>query len=137
VAAVALGRASVNQVVLLHDLAVGVTRPAAAPPGLDASQAAGLASTLAAEARQLTSPGAAAHTADISTLGSALAGYASLATQLAARPAADAAPLPAAFVTRLRKLDAAWRPAVKAVGSVGHVDLLAGMAPLLIPRSGA
>jgi hypothetical protein len=129
VGALTVGRASVSQVVLLHDLAVGATHMKGAPPGVGAPQAAQLARTLNGEARRLAD----AQAADVATLASALSGYASLAKQLAARRATDSARLPTAFVATLRSLDTDWRPAMTAIGQADHTNLLAGMAPLLFP----
>jgi hypothetical protein len=126
---------SVNQVVLLHDLAVGATHLAGAPPGVGAPQATLLAQTLKGESQQLTAPAASHQPAGVAELATALAGYAKLATQVAARPASDTSPFSAAFVATLRNLDGRWTAAVTAIGSANHVKLLAGMAPLLISGS--
>jgi hypothetical protein len=132
-----LARTSVNQVVLLHDLAVGTTHLAGAPPGVGgAAPAAQLATTLSGEAEQLKVPAGSAQPSGVALLTASLNGYAGLAKQLAARPAADTTPLSASFVATLRKLDGRWTAALVAIGSANHVKLLTGMAPLLIPHSG-
>jgi hypothetical protein len=131
-----LARTSINQVVLLHDLAVGTTHLAGAPPGVGAPQAAQLATALAGEAEQLKVPEGSAEPRGVALLTASLNGYAGLARQLAARPATDTSPLSAAFVASLRTLDGRWTAALVAIGSTNGVKLLAGMAPLLIPHSG-
>lgn len=131
-----MARLSVNQVVLLHDLAVGATHLAGAPPGIGAPQAAQLARTLKSEGRQLAAGTKNGNPRDVAALASALSGYAGLATQLGRRPASDTARLSKAFVKTLRGLDAKWRPAVVSIGRANHVNLLAKMPPLLIPKTG-
>jgi hypothetical protein len=132
-----LARTSVGQVVLLHDLAVGTTHLAGAPPGVGgAGPAAQLATTLSGEAEQLKVPAGSAQPSGVALLTASLNGYAGLAKQLATRPATDTTPLSAAFVATLRKLDGRWTAALVAIGSANHVKLLAGMAPLLMPHSG-
>ena len=134
-AVLSVARSSVNQVVLLHDLAVGATRVKNAPPGIGAPQAAQLARTLSSEAKQLAGAITRGKPVDVSALASALGGYTGLAKQLAKRPASDTGRLSKAFVATLRTLDRRWRPAVKAIGQANHVNLLAKIAPLLIPPS--
>jgi hypothetical protein len=131
-----LARTSVNQVVLLHDLAIGTTHLAGAPPGVGAPQAAQLATALSGEVAQLKVPEGSVQPSGVALLSSTLTGYAGLAKQLAARPATDTAPLSPAFVATLRKLDGRWTAAVVAIGKANHVKLLTGMAPLLIPHTG-
>jgi hypothetical protein len=132
-AVLSVARSSVNQVVLLHDLAVGATHLNNAPPGIGAPQAAQLGRTVSSEAKELAGAIKSGKPADVSALASALRGYTGLAKQLAKRPVSDTARLSKAFVATLRTLDGRWRPAVKAIGQANHVNLLAKIAPLLIP----
>ena len=114
-------------VVDLHDVATAMSRPSDLPAGTFPGQAAHLQAVLAALAGRVPQNPTDATT---NALRSTLHSYAALAGRLAA-PGVNASGLTA----ELRATDLRWRAAVASLGARRHVDLLAGLPPLLLPRT--
>jgi hypothetical protein len=113
-------------VVSLHDVVTGMSRPNGLPADTFPMEAARLRESLTSLARRVGHPSDASATA----LRTALEAYAAVAGRLSAPDAK-----PWRLVPELRATDVSWRAALTALGTRSHVDLLAGLPPLLVPST--
>lgn len=123
----AASEASVQDVPMLHNLAVGLGRTGGIPPSVTEQQAEVLQKRFTKSAKAARGAGGAA-------LAVVFDSYAALAGQLAAVTEADKA-LPDGFADDLRAADGAWKPAMQRLGDATGADLLANLPPLLLPGS--
>lgn len=122
----AAAASSVTLVVALHDAATMLTRRSGLPPGTITTQAAHLQRKLGALAHTLpNTPGFGTQLHDV------LTGYANAASRLKETPT----PAAKLIADELVSLDARWKAILMALGKAQHVNLLAGLPPLLLPQS--
>jgi hypothetical protein len=129
----AVAKRSRDQVTQLHALAVNAGHPGGIPAAQIPLSAKQIVTQLTAQAQACTVLHPAA-TTPAGQLAAALTGYQALAKQLSTRTTTSG-PLAASYFTQLKALDTKWSAAMKAIGTVSHTDLLAGMAPLLLPKA--
>ncbi len=130
---VAVAKRSRDQVTQLHALAVNAGHTGGIPARQIPLSAKQVSGQLKAQIQACSTLRPAAST-PAGALTSSLRTYAGLADQLAAWNATAAYPLPATYFTQLVAADTAWRSAMQQVGQTAHTDLLAGLAPLLLPK---
>jgi hypothetical protein len=133
-AVVAAAKASVDQVVQLHALAVSAGHPDRIPGEVIPSTATKISDALSQQATMVLALAPAADS-EQAKLADSLDGYRDLATQLAKWDPAAAKPLDKKFFAALAKNDKAWLAAMKALGKVTGEDLTEGMPDLLTPAS--
>ncbi len=130
-------RASRDQVVQLHDVAVGVDHPTGLSPQAVQSQLRRLADSFGQQQRTLQTP---SHAGNPSSPTVALAGqlgqYADLSRSLLDAVSGLGPKLTPAWASSLADADREWRTAVTEIQDQQRVDFLSGMPPLLYPHLG-
>ena len=127
-----MARASVQKVVLLHNLAVGLSRSNGLPGNVTLTESAKIAEELQADQRAAqVLEGSNASAASLATVQGL---YAALALEVHNSAGSTDKTLPAKFSEDLASADKQWRTLLIVIGRSAGVDLLKNVPPLLMPQ---
>lgn len=132
---IGVARASVEDVLLLHNLATGLGRDNGLPGDVTVSESDRITDRFRAGARAATARSSKDRWA--APLAGVLGDYATLAQKLHSAATSADKKLPATFSGDLAAIDTRWKATLGRIGQASGTDLLAKLPPLLMPQQSA